>query len=128
MPRFYSLAVLPLRLSPLTEDTSMITVSSCDVKLQEVLSGLEKKLDIHMHFCGFSQHSLLSLLYFFSFHLGCNYLFSLQIKMSLKMKPSLQTFYSRLYIVLVMHLGFTRSMLCILNGVHTRKCTMGFIP
>ena len=39
----YSLSVLPLRLSPLTEDTSMITVSSCGVKLQEVLSGLEKK-------------------------------------------------------------------------------------
>ena len=55
----YSLSVLPLRLSPLTEDTSMITVSSCGVKLHEVLSGLEKKaetLDIHMHFCDFSQH------------------------------------------------------------------------
>ena len=35
----YSLRVLPLRLGPLTEDTSKITVSSCDVKLQEVLSG-----------------------------------------------------------------------------------------
>ena len=57
----YSLSVLPLRLNPLTEDTSMITVSSCGVKLQEVLSGLDKKaktLDRHMHFCGFSQHSL----------------------------------------------------------------------
>ena len=45
-------------LSGLTEDTSMITVSSCGVKLQEVLSGLEKKtLDIHLHFCGVSQHT-----------------------------------------------------------------------
>ena len=52
----------------------MITVSSCGVKLQEVLLGLEKKkaktLDIHMHFCGFSQHS-----FFFFFHLGCNFFF-----------------------------------------------------
>ena len=41
-------------LSACTVDTSMITVSSCSVKL---LSGLERKtktLDIHMHFCGFS--------------------------------------------------------------------------
>ena len=48
----------------------MITVSSCGVKLQEVLQGLVKKaerLDIHMHFCGFSQHSFI-----FSFRLGCN--------------------------------------------------------
>ena len=48
----------------LTEDTG-ITVSSCGVKLQEILSGLEKQklkaLEIHMHFCGFSQH------YFFVF-------------------------------------------------------------
>ena len=61
------LSALPLGLSPLTEATSMITVSSCGVKLQEVLSGLEKKaktLDIHVHFCGFSQHS------FFSFFLS----------------------------------------------------------
>ena len=34
-----ALSVLPLRLSPLTEDTSMTTVSSCDVKLQEVFSA-----------------------------------------------------------------------------------------
>ena len=56
------LSLLPLRLSPLTEDTSMITVISCGVKLQEVVSGLEKKaktLDIHMHFCDFSQHSFI---------------------------------------------------------------------
>ena len=42
------------------EDTSIITVSSCGIKLQEVISGLEEKaktLDIHMHFCGFSRHS-----------------------------------------------------------------------
>jgi len=40
----------------------MIIVSSCGIKIQEVLSGLEKKaktLDIHMHFCGFSQHSFI---------------------------------------------------------------------
>ena len=52
----------------LTEDTGMITVSSCGVKLQEILSGLEKQrlkaLDIHMHFCGFSQ------LHYFFFPLG----------------------------------------------------------
>ena len=50
----------------------MITVSSCGVQLQEVFSGLEKKakiLDIHVHFCGFSQQSFL----LFSFPLGCNY-------------------------------------------------------
>ena len=40
----YSRSGLPLRLSPLTEDTSMIAVSSCGVRLQEVLSGLEKNL------------------------------------------------------------------------------------
>ena len=39
----YSLRGLPLNLSPLTEDTSVITVSRCGIKLQEVLSGLEKK-------------------------------------------------------------------------------------
>ena len=38
----YSLSVVPPRLGPLTEDTSMITVSSCGVKLKEVLSGLVK--------------------------------------------------------------------------------------
>ena len=44
----------------------MITVSSCGVKLQEVLSGLEKKVDIHMHFCGFSlniHHFIIFFLY-----------------------------------------------------------------
>ena len=61
----YSLSVLPLRLSPLT-NTSTITVSSCSVKLQEVLSGLDKTLDIHMHFCGFSQHSFITLFFFHS--------------------------------------------------------------
>ena len=53
-------------ISLLTEDF-MINVSSSGVKLQEVLSGLEKKkptLKIQVHFCGFSQHS------FFSFLLG----------------------------------------------------------
>ena len=58
-------------LSGLTEDTSMITVSSCGVKLQEVLSGLEKKNIGHT----------LALLwrfstYIFSFHLGCNFFLS----------------------------------------------------
>ena len=52
----YSFSVFPLRLSILTEHASMITVSSCGVKRQEVLSSLEKTLDIHVHFCGFSQH------------------------------------------------------------------------
>ena len=49
----------------------MITVSSCGVKLQEVLSGLglekkAKRLDIHMHFCGFSQHSFTTSYFFLS--------------------------------------------------------------
>ena len=65
----YSLSVLPLRLSSLTEDTSKIAVSSCGVNLQEVLSGLDRTLDIHVHFCGFSQHFLT--LFYFSVHLGC---------------------------------------------------------
>ena len=37
----------------------MITVSSCGIKLQEVLLGLEKMaktLGLHMHSCGFIQH------------------------------------------------------------------------
>ena len=45
----------------------VITQVSSGVKLQEVLSGLEKKaktLDMHMYFCGFSQHSLLFFLPF----------------------------------------------------------------
>ena len=44
----------------------MITVSSCDVKLQEVHSGVEKEnsktLDIDVHFSGFSQHAFIHLL------------------------------------------------------------------
>ena len=58
-----------------------LSVSSCGVKLQKVVSGLEKKaktLDIHMHYCGFSQHSFISLI-FFSFHLGCNNFFSFHL-------------------------------------------------
>jgi len=49
----------------------MITVSSCGVKLQEVFSGLEEKaktLDMHMHFCGFSQHR--SFIHYFIFFLS----------------------------------------------------------
>ena len=41
----------------------MTTVSSCGVKLQQVLLGLErqaKTLGMHMHFCGFSQRSSLN--------------------------------------------------------------------
>ena len=56
--------------SACTVDTSMITVSSCAVKLQLVLSGWErntKTLGMHVYFCGFS--FIHSLLYF---HLGCN--------------------------------------------------------
>jgi len=70
----YSLHGLTLRLSALTEDSSMITVSSCSVKLQKADSGLErqtKHLGVHMHFCGFSQHY--NTIPIFSFHLGCNY-------------------------------------------------------
>ena len=60
----YSLSLLPLKLTPLIEDTSMITVPSCGVEFQEILSGLEERLNhwkyTVMHFCGFSQHSLIS--------------------------------------------------------------------
>ena len=52
----YSLSGLALRFSPLAEDTSMITVSSCGVKLQELLSGLQevaKTLNTNASFCGF---------------------------------------------------------------------------
>ena len=45
-----------VKLSPLTEDTSVITVSSCGVKLQEVLSGLEEK--------HWTYHALLWLFFF----------------------------------------------------------------
>ena len=47
---------LSLNLSAST-DTSITTVSSCGVKLQQVLSGLERRaktLDIHIHFSDFS--------------------------------------------------------------------------
>ena len=71
------LSVLPLRLSPLT---SMITVSSCGVKLQELgplrLGKKAKALDIHMHFCGFSQHSFIhsfiTLLFFSTWGVKCD--------------------------------------------------------
>jgi len=67
----YSLSVLLPRLSPLTEDTSMIIVSSCGVKLQEVLSSFEKKaktLDIYT--CTFVAFlNIHSLLYYFFFSL-----------------------------------------------------------
>ena len=52
---YFVTANVQYSLSALPEETSMITVSSCGVKLQEVLSGLErqaKTLAIHMHFCG----------------------------------------------------------------------------
>ena len=67
-------------LAALTEDTSLITVYSCGVKLQEVLSGLEKAktLDILMHFCGFSQDS------FIPFQLGCKYTSVLFCKLNYK--------------------------------------------
>ena len=65
----YSLNVLPLRLSPLTEDTSVMTVSSCGVKLQEVLSGLEKKKLKHWTytctFVAFLNITFITLLFFF---------------------------------------------------------------
>ena len=49
----YSLHGVSLRLSTLTEDSSMITVSSCGVKLQEVLSGLEGRLKHWTYTCTF---------------------------------------------------------------------------
>ena len=54
------------------EDTSMITVYPAVVsnfrRSSQAWEIKAKTLDIHVHFCGFSQ------LYFkfFSFHLGCN--------------------------------------------------------
>ena len=76
-PCIVSVYYFPGLYSPLTEDTSMIIVSSCVIKLQEVLSGLVKKaktLDIHMHFnlWLFSTfiHSFITLL-FFSFQHVC---------------------------------------------------------
>ena len=55
----------------------MITVSSCGVKLQEVLSGLERERLKHWRytytFVAFLNYHLL-LYYFFAFHLGCNHL------------------------------------------------------
>ena len=55
----------------------MTTVTIFGVKLQEVLSGLEKVG--HVHFCGFSQsliiHSLLH--YYFVFPLGVSFLITL---------------------------------------------------
>ena len=50
----------------------MISVSSCGVKLQEVLSGLEReRLKQWRYTCTFV--AFLNILYlFFSFHLGCN--------------------------------------------------------
>ena len=50
----YSLIGLPLRLSPLTKDTSMTTVFTCGVKLQEILSGLEKIGHTRVLLCLFS--------------------------------------------------------------------------
>ena len=50
----------------------MITVSSCGVKLQEVLSGLERERLKHWRYtCTLWLFSTL-LYYYFSFHLGCN--------------------------------------------------------
>ena len=54
----------------------MISVSSCGVKLQEVLSGLEKERLKHWRYmCTFVAFLNITILYytfFFSFHLGCN--------------------------------------------------------
>ena len=64
----YNLSGLPLRLSPLTENTPMITVSRCGVKLQEVLSGLEKKaktLDMCTFLAFLNIHSFIHYLFFF---------------------------------------------------------------
>jgi len=52
----------------LTEDTLMITVSSCGVKLQEVLSGLEKERLKHWKYtCIFVAFLNITILYFFFF-------------------------------------------------------------
>ena len=55
----------------------MITVSSCGVKHQEVLSGLEKERLKHWRYtCTFVAFLNITILYFFfSFHLGCNIFF-----------------------------------------------------
>ena len=50
----YSLIGLPLRLIPLADYTSMTTVFTCGVKLQEILSGLEKIGHIRVLLCLFS--------------------------------------------------------------------------
>ena len=65
--------VLPLRFSSLTEK---ITIFSCGVKLQEVLSGLEKK---HIGHTRALFSTLLSLLFFFPLHLGCNFSFCITV-------------------------------------------------
>ena len=57
----------------------MISVSSCGVKLQEVLSGLEKERLKHWRYtCTFVAFLNITILYiyFFSFHLGCNFFFT----------------------------------------------------
>ena len=65
-----------IRCSSLTEDTSMITVSSCGVKPQESggplrLGKKAKTLDIHMHFCGFSQHSFIVVFFLSTWGVMC---------------------------------------------------------
>ena len=53
----------------------MITVSSCGVKLQEVLSGLDKERLKHWRYtCTFVAFLNITF-FFFSFHLGCNFFF-----------------------------------------------------
>ena len=80
----YSLSVLPLRLSSLTEDISMTTVYSCVVKLQEVLSGLKKKLKHWTYTCTFVAFLniicicvciYIYIYIFFFFYLECNFPF-----------------------------------------------------
>jgi len=73
-------------LALLTEDTSMITVSSCGVKLEEVLLGLGKKaktLDIYTcTFVTFLNIYSFITLFIFSFYLGCNVAASLVIDLN----------------------------------------------
>ena len=81
---------LPLRLSSLTEDTWMITVSSCGVKLQEVLSGLEKeRLKHYTYTCTFVAFLNITFITLLFFILGCNYTFLMLISVTVRPKPKI---------------------------------------
>ena len=69
------------RLSCLTKDTSMITVSSCGVKFQEVLSGCGKRLTHWTYSSLLWLFSTFIQLFFISYHLGVILLFSQFLKL-----------------------------------------------